>query len=369
MTVPTPPPITPPKPPPPSQWWADGYDTTITRHEFLARWRVEVMTIVPRDGKAFQDEMDAWCGDLHTVDWIGSEYHPQAPYLLGHPSEPIASTEGWDAVSEIVASFVEPLCEYTSGWSRSIQDIRPRVRSDVGREIREIGRFVARRMRDDLVASGVVDTSAGLREFIRDQRPHHPRHICVALTFYIRRLSRLVEGLAIQRDPADTSLRADLGRHYLDVAASFDARCGGEQFDTGSQAADPRRRGAGHARNKSNAIVTDRLHGWTSILGDGQSPADALINDQLRDFARIRISRDRTQRRAGGDDLWWEAQLALRILDRPEDVESGIEATVRAAWGDERPATARSINADAAVRDVELQIRAAINHAKRLGGR
>ena len=45
MKVPVPPKVSSSRPAPPSNWWVIDHDATITRTEFLARWRTEIMTI------------------------------------------------------------------------------------------------------------------------------------------------------------------------------------------------------------------------------------------------------------------------------------------------------------------------------------
>lgn len=372
MKVPVPPKVSSSRPAPPSNWWVIDHDVTITRTEFLARWRTEIMTISPTDRKAFNDEMDAWCRDLGARGWIAREYSAAATFPLRSPNAPYAEPAGWNAVSAIAASYIEPLAEYSSGWSHSMRQLRPRMRADAGRQLREMGRLVGRRIRDDLVATNAVADSRTLTDFIVDQSDRHPRHICLALQLYITHLRRFLRGLALKGEPNDHELRLILSGYHRDLIAAFENTCDAKAspgHEPGDEEVSPTPLTPG--TSNSALISVDRLAGRSSVLGDDSAAGGAeavLVSKRIADYARIRIARDPTLRRPHGDDMWWEARIASEIIGDPGLLRAGLDVYVVSRWGSQRPESARSASARQAVRDVRLLLHSAINYAKRLGG-
>lgn len=323
------------------------------------------MSITPSDLAGFADEMDRWSRSLHDLNWIAVQYDPTLSALLGQPSMSCGEADGWNAAGRLVAAFVEPLSEYTSGWTETFREVRPRMRSSTGRELLAMARLVGRRIHSDIVESGLTESPDELQGFICDQHALSARHICLALREYTSRVRAYLEGMAIVADVADGKVCDTLTQHYFELAALYGQRCANDDSPAPPVPSTPQ---TGQRRQpRSSAISTDRLDGWPSILGD-LSVDDierSLLDDRVKDFARIRISRDPTQRR-DDESLWWEAELVMHMLADPQPPTTGFVATVTSAWGRQRPEHARAIGLDDALRDVELLIRTAVNYARRL---
>lgn len=361
-----PPTITAPSAAPSPGWWSAEGDVAISRDELLAKWRVEVMTLRPPDTVAFAHEMGEWCSALHDVPWVAAEFGREAAESIRRAHSRYDGAPRWDAVSQVIAAYVEPLAEYTSGWGHSMWVRGPRVSAQVARELLTICRLAGQRIREDLRARE-VQTALTLDAFICDQRGLQRRHTCVALSECIIRVQPVLEGLARLCRAEDNDMRLRLAEFYRDLVAAAEEGCDEPPARARTTDRAPSPSATPGRRRRSDVITTDRLAGRPSVLPDAADVEVRLILQRLRGDARIWIARDRTLRQPQSDEMWWEARLALALLDDAELVGNGIAAYVSAQWGDRPPGSARSRTLRQAIRDVELLVQNSINEAKRQG--
>lgn len=357
--LPAPPKIPLPRQPPQPDWWAKS-DTRITRSAFLRLWTVEVIqsgTAV--DQKTLDRELNAWSSGLSRTDWV-DRYGPRTAELLRQSNIATGDLAAWHDVSGVVASFVEPLARYSSGWVKSVEALRPRVPADVGRAIREMGRRAVVPIRRDLIADDVIATQQAAIAFVLEQEPWHATHTRIVLDEYLTRLRRYLSGLALRNDPTDHKLRSTLAEHYLlltqtDRAVSVP--------DAASTTSTPTTGGV-----RSTAISTRRLKPTTKfsgLLGARKLEVD-LRDEQLRQFARIWIARDPTQR-LDDESLCWEARFSMDVLDDPDLLAAGVLGAIDSRWTEPAPSTARSRSKAAAARYAELLMLTARNTARSIG--